>query len=152
MNTFAGVKKANGNRAICVDRDLENSCELHADMAEVGDYEEGLDLSPRVMELELVIDELMQEWNNLRATNHRMRLVETNAEAHAALLSSVISPPVILPNILEVPRSLVAKHSPPLLSRHLSSNAPPSLRLSNDLVSASALAYCKGNAHHTLSP
>jgi hypothetical protein len=150
MNTFAGVKKANARRAIYVDRALENSCELHADMAEVCDYEEGLDLSLRVMELEIVIDELMQEWEQIQATFRNIQSIEINAETRAAMLSrlSLICPPMV-PNILEVPRSLVAQHSPPNLSRHLSSNAPPSLKLSTDLVSASALAYRKGNAHRT---
>ena len=126
MNTFAGVKKANAKRAIYVDRALENSCELHADMAEVCDYEEGLDLSLRVMELEIVIDELMQEWEQIQATFRNIQSIEINAETRAAMLSrlSRICPPMV-PNILEVPRSLVAQHSPPNLSRHLSSNAPP---------------------------
>ena len=127
MKTFAGVKKANGNRAICVDDYLERYVELHADMEQYASEgkEEALDMSLRMMEIEASIDELSQEWDNLHAVYDRIRLVEINAEAHAALLSSVISPPVILPNILEVPRSLVAQHSPPNLSRHLSSNAPP---------------------------
>ena len=119
-------------------------------MAEVCDYEEGLDLSLRVMELEIVIDELMQEWEQIQATFRNIQSIEINAETRAAMLSrlSLICPPMV-PNILEVPRSLVAQHSPPNLSRHLSSNAPPSLKLSTDLVSASALAYRKGNAHRT---
>ena len=119
-------------------------------MAEVCDYEEGLDLSLRMMELEIVIEELSAEWAWLQFINGNIQSIEINAETRAAMLSrlSLICPPMV-PNILEVPRSLVAQHSPPNLSRHLSSNAPPSLKLSTDLVSASALAYRKGNAHRT---
>ena len=126
MNTFAGVKKANARRAIYVDRALENSCELLADYELVSDYEEGLDVAAIKMHYEVVASELMQEWEQIQATFRNIQSIEINAETRAAMLSrlSRICPPMV-PNILEVPRSLVAKHSPPNLSRHLSSNAPP---------------------------
>lgn len=128
MKTFAGVKKANGNRAICVDDYLERYVELHADMEQYASEgkEEALDMSLRMMEIEASIDELSQEWDNLHAVYDRIRLVEVNAEAHAALLTRAEpASELVSTYVLEVPRALVAQHSPPLISRHLSSNAPP---------------------------
>lgn len=130
MNTFAGVKKANGNRAIYVDEYLEKYCELYADLEQYASEgeEEASDVSLRMMEAEASIDGLSQEWDNLRASYHRIILEEINAEAHAALLARAEpASELVSTYVLEVPRALVEQHSPPLLSRHLSSNAPPAL-------------------------
>jgi hypothetical protein len=128
VNTFAGVKKANGARAIYVDEYLEKYVELHADMEQYASEgkEEALDVSLKLEQLEASIDELLEQWDNLRASNSRMQSVEINAEAHAALLTRAEpASQLVSTYVLEVPRALVAQHSPPNLSRHLSSNAPP---------------------------
>ena len=128
MNTFAGVKKANSARAIYVDEYLEKYVELHADMEQYASEgkEEALDMSLRIMEIEASIDELSAQWDSLQASYTNIEKAEISAEEHAAYLLiierafHVVSEPV-----LETPRALVAQHSPPNLSRHLSSNAPP---------------------------
>jgi hypothetical protein len=127
VNTFAGVKKANSSRAICVDSDLETYVELHAYVTDsISDRDEAYDLAPLLHDIDNHINGLSQEWESIQAFRSRVQIVEINAEVHAALLSRFEpASQLVSTHVLEVPRALVAQHSPPNLSRHLSSNAPP---------------------------
>lgn len=135
MNTFAGAKKANNRRAICVDSDLETYVELHAYVTDsISDMEEAYDFAPLLHDIDDHINGLSQEWDSLQTSYLNIIEAEKSAEIHAAFLLiverafHVVSTPV-----LETPRALVAQHSPPNLSRHFSSNAPPaSLKAPSD--------------------
>jgi hypothetical protein len=73
--------------------------------------------------------------------------------AFVTAMTRNVEPPLAYSS--QPPRSLVEQHSPPNLSRHLSSNAPPAMSPADYSLSTHAYsrgyspAYHKGNAHHT---
>lgn len=109
------------------------------------------------------ISELSQEVNEAfeHADETITHILRKNKEREAqeivtafvTAMTRNVEPP--LAYCLQPPRSLVEQHSPPNLSRHLASNAPPAMNTADyslsthDYSRGFSPAYNKGNAHHT---